>query len=268
MAAKSKPAVKRAAKRKSPAPVARKTPAKIVKKKVASNRLTVNRTLAAIDAMHAENQFWNQPMWQGLIKGTLPLPMVKEFCRQHGIIPLHNHNYHGRLYVICPDPKWRAMIAEVVYEEGTGRIYANGKPHNELYFEFAEGLGISREDLLATRYCSGAIAFKSFFSAMCGKNFLEGVSAHMLAGEAQGPGYFSSIAKHLKKNFGLTDQHVAFWTVHDVADEDHSGIGRKLLEEFAKTEDDLKTVLRVVRETIDVMNLLTEDTWRFMQAAA
>ena len=88
--------------------------------------LDVDKTLARIDEMHAQNRFWKQPMWQGLIEGTLSRPMVREFARQHGIIPLHNHNYHGRLYVVCPDPKWRERIAEVCYEEGTGRLYADG----------------------------------------------------------------------------------------------------------------------------------------------
>ena len=230
--------------------------------------LDVDTTLARIDEMHAENRFWEQPMWRGLIEGTLSLPMVKEFARQHGIIPLHNHNYHGRLYVQCPDPKWREMIAEVVYEEGTGRLYADGVPHNELYYRFGEGLGISREEMKNASYCPGAVAFKAYFAGMCGKTFLEGVSAHMLAGEAQGPGYFTGIAEHLKERFGLNDEQVAFWTVHDVADEDHSGIGRQLLEEFARDEADFRLVLRVVRETIDMMNLLTADTWRVMQEAA
>jgi pyrroloquinoline-quinone synthase len=230
--------------------------------------LDVDKTLARIDEMHAANKFWEQPMWQGLIQGTLPLPMLKEFARQHGIIPLHNHNYHGRLYVHCPDPKWREMIAEVVYEEGTGRLYANGVAHNELYYNFGEGLGIDREEMKNVRYCPGAIAFKAYFSSMCEKTFLEGVSSHMLAGEAQGPGYFGSIAQHLKDKFGLNDEQVAFWTVHDVADEDHSGIGRELLDEFAHDEADFQLVLKVVRETIDMMNLLTADTWRVMQEAA
>lgn len=230
--------------------------------------LNVENTLTRIDEMHAENKFWEQPMWQGLIQGTLSLPMVKEFARQHGIIPLHNHNYHGRLYVHCPDPKWREMIAEVVYEEGTGRLYADGVAHNELYYRFGEGVGVPRNEMIGARYCPGALAFKAYFSGMCEKTFLEGVSCHMLAAEAQGPGYFSSIAEHLKKNFDLSDEQVAFWTVHDVADEDHSGIGRELLEEFAHEEADFQLVLQVVRETIDMMNLLTADTWRVMQEAA
>ena len=230
--------------------------------------LDVDTTLARIDEMHATNKFWEQPMWKGLMDGSHSLPMVQAFARQHGIIPLHNHNYHGRLYIHCPEPKWREMIAEVVYEEGTGRLYANGVAHNEAYFRFGEGLGLSREEMKNTRYCPGAVAFKAYFQSMCEQTFLEGVSAHMLAGEAQGPGYFGKIAQNLKDKFGLTDDQVAFWTVHDVADEDHSGIGRELLGEFAHSEADFQIVLRVVRETIDMMNLLTQDTWRGIQEAA
>ncbi len=230
--------------------------------------LTVDETLSRIDEIHAKKKFWEHPMWKGLLDGSHDLPKVREFARQHGIIPLHNHNYHGRLYVVCPDPKWREMIAEVVYEEGTGELYASGVPHNDLYYNFGEGLGISRDEMWNTDYCAGALGFKAYFSYMCGKNFLEGVAAHMLAGEAQGPGYFGTIAENFKSSFGLDDKGVAFWTVHDVADEDHSGIGRQLLDRFATTEKDLETVLHVVQETVDVMQLMEDDVWSCMRKAS
>ena len=84
----------------------------------------------------------------------------------------------------------------------------------------------------------------------------------------QGPGYFGKIASTLKDRFGLNDEQVAFWTVHDVADEDHSDIGRELLDQFATSEADLETVLRVVRGTVGILTLLEDDTWRCMQEAA
>ena len=230
--------------------------------------LTVEDTLARVDEINAINKYWEHPMWKGLLEGTHTQPMLQVFARQHAIIPLHNHNYHGRLYVICPDSKWREMIAEVVYEEGTGRLYANGVSHNDLWYRFGEGLGVSREDMDATEFSAGALAFKAYFQNMCEKSFLEGVAAHMLAAEAQGPGYFSHIASNLKERFGLTDEQVAFWVVHDFADADHSSVGRELLEQFAGSEEDFQTVIRVVQETVDVMNLLYDATWRYMQDAA
>ena len=228
---------------------------------------SVDDTLQAIDQVHKRRQFNEHPVWKGLIEGTHSLAMVREYTKQSGIIPLHNHNYHGRLYVQCPDPKWRAMIAEVVYEEGTGRLYADGVSHNELYYRFGEGLGISRDELYNTHYCAGAVAIRNYYTTMCGGDFLDGVAAHMLGGEAQGPGFLTGIANKLQENFGLSDAQVAFWVVHDSADEDHSNIGRDLLDQFAPTEHDRRRVLRVVEETQMMMTLLDDDTWRCMQQA-
>ena len=223
--------------------------------------LTNEQVLKRIEEIHSSRPFYEHPTWAGLIDGSFNLEQTREFARQFGIIPLHNHNYHGRLYVHCPDPKWREMIAEVVYEEGTGRIYADGVPHNQLYYNFGEGLGMSREDLGNAKYCPGALAFKAYFQNMCEQPFLEGVSSHMLAGEAQGPGVFAGIAEHLKNNHGLDDKAVAFWVVHDVADEDHSGIGKQLLDEFASSEGDRQRVLQIVQETVDMTFLMFDSMY-------
>ena len=214
--------------------------------------LTNQQVLDGIEEIHASRPFYEHPAWAGMLDASFNIEQTREFARQFGIIPLHNHNYHGRLYVHCPDPKWREMIAEVVYEEGTGRIYANGVPHNQLYYDFGEGLGMTREDLGQPSYCPGAIAFKAYFTAMCERPFLEAVSSHMLAAEAQGPGAFAKIADNLKSKFDLDDKGVAFWTVHDVADEDHSGVGKELLDEFATTDEDRERVLEIVQETVDM----------------
>ena len=166
-----------------------------------------------------------------------------------------------RLYVVCPDPKWRVRIAEVCYEEGTGRLYADGISHHELYVRFAQHLDISREELYATEYCSGGVAFKAYFSAVCGKDFLEGVSAHMLAAEAPVPAHGSKRADALRTHYGLSDEDVMFFTVHEVADDDHAGIGRELLSEFADSEEDFQRVLRTVGECLDMMKLMYDSIY-------
>ncbi|MSP51410.1 MAG: iron-containing redox enzyme family protein [Alphaproteobacteria bacterium] len=228
---------------------------------------TNQNVLDKIQEIHESRPFGDHPAWAGMIDGAFDLKQTREFARQFGIIPLHNHNYHGRLYVHCPDPTWRAKIAEVVYEEGTGRIYAGGVSHNQLYYDFGEALGIDRDDLLNSHYCSAAIAFKSYFIRMCEGPFLDAVSCHMLAAEAQGPGVFAKLAKNLQKNFKLGNKGVAFWTVHDVADEDHSGIGRELLEKFATSDGDRKRVLDIVQETVDIMFMLYDGMYHSIKAA-
>jgi pyrroloquinoline-quinone synthase len=228
---------------------------------------TVQGTLDAIANMHKEMPFEKHPLWAGLYEGTFSKRQVGEFAKQFGIIPLHNHNYHGRLYVICPDPKWRSRIAEVVYEEGTGKIFSNGVPHNQLYLNFSRGLGIPDEEMWQPDYCAEALAFKSYFSDICSHNIIEGISAHMLASEAQGPGFFAPMARRMQKHYGLSDQAVDFWVIHDAADSDHSSVGAELLGDFAKTDQDRELVIKTARGMIEMTMVLYNGILNRVKAA-
>ena len=214
--------------------------------------LSAEDVLGQISAWHAERPLYKERLWSALIEGRLNRAQLREFARQFGIIPLHNHNYHGRLYVFCPDPHWRARIAEVCYEEGTGRLYADGVPHWRLYLNFGQGLDLEPDELWNPDYIPAARTFKSYYSDICGRSFLEGVSAHMLGGEAMAPGSMSRIAQGLKDNEGLNDEQVAFWVIHDTADADHSDVGRELLEEFAPTEADRELALDTVKRHMGI----------------
>lgn len=228
--------------------------------------LSVQETLDAIANMHKEMPFEKHPLWNGLYEGTFSKRQVGEFAKQYGIIPLHNHNYHGRLYVICPDPKWRARIAEVVYEEGTGKIFSNGVPHNQLYLNFSRGLGIPDDEMWHADYCREAVAFRTYFKDICSHNIVEGIAGHMLASEAQGPGFFAPMARRMQKHYGLSDQAVDFWVIHDAADSDHSSVGAELLGDFAKTQQERELVLKTARDMIEMSMLLYDGIFNRLKA--
>jgi pyrroloquinoline quinone (PQQ) biosynthesis protein C len=119
--------------------------------------------------------------------------------------------------------------------------------------------------MLNADYCGGGLAFKSYFADVCGRNFLEGVSAHMLAGEAPIPGLYIRVAKKLQQKFDLSEEGIAYWVVHDSADEDHSDVGRELLEQFAPTQNDMELVLKTVRECVNVMHVMYDDFYANMK---
>jgi len=176
--------------------------------------------LDRIQKIHEPYARHKHPLWRGLMDGKFERAQVAEFLRQASIIPLYNHLYHGPLYVICPDPEWRTMIAEVVYEEGTGRMHADGILHWKLWLRLGRAFGISDEDMWSVDLCPEALAWRTFFHEICSRNFLEGVSAHMLGAEAQVPGAAGSVAEGLQAKFKLSDADIAFYTVHDHADEE------------------------------------------------
>jgi len=228
--------------------------------------LTVEETLRRVQQAHKDKPFYEHPLWVGLLQGSFRKPQIREFARQFGIIPLWNQNYHGRLYVNCPDYRWRQRIAEVVYEEGTGRLYAGGVPHHRLYLDFGEDLGLSADEMIHTKYCPQAIGFRTYFQHTCDGDFTRAVACHMLGAEAQGPGVFARMARTFKERYGMSDKGVAFWIVHDTADEDHSSVGAELLADFAKSDAERQIIVDTVKETIDMTMLLYDGIYKSMQA--
>jgi pyrroloquinoline-quinone synthase len=225
-------------------------------------------TLTEVKNIIREYAWSDQPMYKMLMHEKITLPQLRYFATQYSVFPLHNHNYHGNLYVICPDPGWRRRIAEVVYEEGTGRLFANDREHSKLWLIFGAALGLSPEVMWTTPFCAGAMALRVYFEWICKRSFLEGVAAHMLAGEAQVPGVYGKVARNLQKQFGFTEEQVSFFDVHEVADEDHSSVGRELLDQFAKSEADYDLVLKTVRDYAGIERLMNADIYNNMLKAA
>ena len=123
-------------------------------------------------------------------------------------------------------------------------------------------MGLEPKEMYDPPYCAGVIAFQAYFTSICSKSFLEGVAAHMLAGEAAIPGLYIKIARKLQEQFGLSDEAVAYWVIHDSADEEHSDVGVKLLDQYARTEEDRKLVIKIVRQMLEIQQLMYDDIYK------
>jgi pyrroloquinoline quinone (PQQ) biosynthesis protein C len=225
-------------------------------------KVSTERLLQQIEELQRKYYDRPSPVYQMLYEGKMSRRQLQEFVGQFSIFPLYNHGYHGRLYVNCPDHRWRSRIAEVTYEEGTGRLFSGGVSHHEIYLRFGEAVGIARQQLYDWPLCAEAVGYMNWFANICGRSFIEGASAHMLASEAVGMTVYTDVANALKKHHGLSDEDVKFWTVHAVADEDHTSIGRELLDEFARTEADQRLVLKAVEEAHRMYRMLDDGTYQ------
>lgn len=219
------------------------------------------QVLADLTIIHTARSRKNHPLWAGLIQGTFNRRQVQEFLRHFSAIPLYNHLYHGPLYVNCPSPKWRARLAEVVYEEGTGGLYADGVPHWELFLRVGEAFDIPREEMWNVKLCGGALAAKNFYENMSRRSFLEGYAAMSLGGEAQVPGVSGRVSDAFIRHYGLTEEQAAFYSVHEVADGDHSGGGLEFLQDFCPTDSEVALAVNAVTDAVEVMWLMYEDVW-------
>lgn len=219
-----------------------------------------------LGAIHATKPRGKHPLWIALMNGALSRGQVAEYLRHFSAIPLYNHLFHGPLYVNCPDPAWRRRMAEVVYEEGTGGLYAGGVPHYKLYLRLGEAFGVSPSEMYATPLCAGATAIRAFLANMSQRSFLEGMAALSLGAEAQVPGVAGKVSETMMRHYGLSREDAAFFSVHEEADKDHSSGALEFLERFAPTEAEIATVIRAVRDTVEISWLMYEDIWRCVQA--
>ena len=129
----------------------------------------------------------------------------------------------------------------------------------------AQAIGISEEEMWSVEYCPSALGLRLFLSDTCSR-FIEGVSASMLVGEAQVPGSSGRIARALKAKFGLSEDEVAFFTVHDTADGDHSATGIDILERFVKTDAERALVLETARQSNVIRKLMYDEIWEHAQS--
>ncbi len=75
-------------------------------------------------------------------------------------------------------------------------------------------LGSARAELADVKFCAESVAIGNYYRTICSRNFLEGCSAHMLAGERQGVGWLTTFANQMRKHYGLNDKGAKFWLVH------------------------------------------------------
>lgn len=234
-------------------------------KSATQDRPDIDAALREMAEIHAAKPRKKHPLWIAMMNGTLPRSQVREHIKQFSAVPLYNHNYHGPLYVNCPDPEWRQRMAEVVYEEGAGGLYAGGTPHYKLYLRLGEAFGIGREEMYATEFCGGSVAWRAYFEAICKRNFLEGYAALSLGGEAQVPGVSGKMSDSMIKNYGLTAEQAAFYSVHEDADKDHSGGGDEFLKRFCTTKAELALAVAAVRDAVNVSWLMYDDIYAHIQ---
>ena len=54
--------------------------------------LTPDKVLEEIDRIHKSKPIYGHPLWAGMLDDSHSLEQIRYFCKQHGILPLHNHN--------------------------------------------------------------------------------------------------------------------------------------------------------------------------------
>ena len=200
--------------------------------------------------VRAGRSFGGHPLWFKIQEGRLSRAGLGGFARQFFLQVVEFPRAVSALHSRCPDLEERRKLAESVYEEETGKL-SGSKAHPELFLDFAAGVGLRREEVLAAEPLPSTAALIHWFEYSTKLlPFLEGVAAINLAAEGQVVGAFGPFARALQKHYGLSETEVAFWDVHELADAEHSDVGDHIVVKHATTDELQRRVRQAVRTSL------------------
>ena len=190
--------------------------------------------LDRLDAMIDERHLLKHPFYSRWNEGTLPMEALQEYARQYYAFESAMPRFLSALHTRTADKAVRQQILDNLWDEEHGK-----ENHAELWLRFAEGVGVSREDVAsATPNEATKALVDTYFDVTSNDSIAEGVAA-LYAYERQVPQVAGSKIDGLAKHYGVDDRRsIKFFAVHGVMDIEHSGAERQMLGKLADGADE------------------------------
>jgi pyrroloquinoline-quinone synthase len=189
--------------------------------------------LDRLDQMIDERHLLKHPFYTKWAEGTLPLEALQEYARQYYAFESAMPRYLSALHTRTADKAVRQEILDNLWDEEHGK-----ENHAELWLRFAEGIGVSRDDVASATPNEATKALVDMYSEVTREAPVAAGVAALYAYERQVPQVAGSKIDGLEKHYGITDERaLKFFVIHGVLDIEHSGNERKMLGELAADKD-------------------------------
>ncbi len=200
---------------------------------------TSNDFAACLDRAINERAMLAHPFYQLWSEGKLDLNVLREYAKQYYAHVKAFPTYVSATHSHCDDVAIRQMLLDNLIEEERGE-----ENHPELWLRFAEGLGVSREEVKTAELLPSTVeSVKQLKALTQSDDYRCGVAA-LYAYESQIPEVAQTKRKGLAEYYGIKDSRaVSFFTVHESADEWHRQTERDLLAETCDSEEAREAVI-------------------------
>ena len=186
-----------------------------------------------MDEAIAKHAMLSHPFYQLWSDGKLELATLREYARQYYAHVKAFPTYVSAVHSRCDDLKVRQLLLDNLIEEERGE-----NNHPELWLRFAEGLGVSREDVKTSELLPSTVeSVQRLKSLTCSPDYVQGIAA-LYAYESQIPEVATTKRLGLQEYHGIADARtVSFFTVHESVDKVHRQAEMKILSDACDTED-------------------------------
>lgn len=191
-----------------------------------------------VDAYARRTRPFNEPFTLG---------RARMFVKQHRMnTRQRNSVLKLRVATNCPDWDTKLKIIGACTQEIIAdHEFGGGKPHWEILEDLGVAIGMTREEIRAAKLNpTTEIAWAAWEGLMSNRHWLEGIVANTCAERTNVPGYGTGAMrdhgwswaqrKAWAQHFGLNNEQLAFWEVHEAADLEHSNMGWQAVATYAE----------------------------------
>src|SRR3954452_4756500 len=140
------------------------------------------RVLDKLDDMIDERHLLKHPFYTKWAEGTLPVEALQEYARQYYAFESAMPRYLSALHTRTPDKAVRQQILDNLWDEEHGK-----DNHAELWLRFAEGIGVSREDVQSATPNTATQALTDTYAEITSEEPVAAGVAALYAAERQVP---------------------------------------------------------------------------------
>jgi pyrroloquinoline-quinone synthase len=208
----------------------------------------MNQHLDAIDRQIAAKHLLTHPFYLAWTRGELSRAALADYARQYYHHVAAFPTYLSAVHAGSDDqPTRRQLLKNLVDEEA-------GTPnHPELWLQFAESLGVSKEDVQFSKEWDETSNLIGTFRSVCSAGTTAEALAALYAYESQIPAVCESKIKGLVENYNITaPRDYEYFTVHVEADREHAAAEREMLSEHVHN-DNASSAFEAVDRVLDAL---------------
>jgi pyrroloquinoline-quinone synthase len=192
--------------------------------------MTTEQFFEQLDTRIAKYDLLCHPFYQAWSAGELRREDLREYAQDY-----YHHveafpSYLAELGIRLDESELRqAVLANMADEKGTADALAEkSTPHSEMWLDFAEGMGASR-DMRGHRPVPEITELTRFFHRVASEGTPEEALAAFYVYESQVPRVAKEKARGLREMYGADQRVTAYFTLHTSADVYHSQVWRQQL---------------------------------------
>ena len=208
----------------------------------------MNRHLDSIDRQITAKHLLLHPFYLAWTRGELSRAALADYARQYYHHVAAFPTYLSAVHAQCDDQPTRKQLLDNLVDEEAG-----SPNHPELWLQFAEGLGVTKEDITASAQWSETSNLIGTFRTVCSQGTTAEGLAALYAYESQIPAVAEAKIKGLVENYNVTaPSQYQYFTVHIEADREHAASERSMLEGYV-TEDNAAKTANAVDRVLDAL---------------